>query len=168
MLFTVYVAARSSTGVSAGYFLSGAVENVAGTTTLLANVSVNNYEEINGWSATAVANTTNDSLDVVVTTSGLTTGVQTRWVAQIVTSEVELAMMIQPRKSPFRLMAVVVVALLLMATTALAVRAAGSYAVPWWTIGGGGQTARRQIIHSQAPWVSRMPTASLRQAVTMQ
>ncbi len=34
-----------------------------------------------------------------------------------------------------------IVALLLLAASAVAVRAAGSYAIGWWTIDGGGQTS---------------------------
>ena len=50
-------------------------------------------------------------------------------------------MMTQLRESPMRLVAAVAVALLLMVTTAIAVRAAGGYAVAWWTADGGGQTS---------------------------
>ncbi len=79
---------------------------------------------------------------------GPTNSTTTRWVARCGDRRGRHAMMTQPWKSPFRLMAVVVVALLLMATTALAVRAAAVMPSPGGRLAAAGKQARRQIIHS--------------------
>jgi hypothetical protein len=50
-------------------------------------------------------------------------------------------MMTPLHNSPLRIFGVAAVALLFIAATAVGVRAAGSYAIDWWTVDGGGQTS---------------------------
>jgi len=88
--FVVTISGRSSNGVSAGYVIMGAVERVGGTTSLV-GTPVNTsggFEDNAGWNAAVVANNTLETLDIVVTTSGLGGGITTRWVARVETVEV--------------------------------------------------------------------------------
>ncbi len=94
--FTIYISGRSTNGLSAGYVILGAVENVGGATSLVGTplnvtpilLGSPGFEENTGWAADIVGNNTTDSLDVIVTTSGLGNGVVTRWVARVETVEV--------------------------------------------------------------------------------
>jgi hypothetical protein len=90
MQFIVQIAGRSSTGVSAAYFIRGAVENSAGTTTIVGSVNRGDFEDDIFWNATVTVNDTasTDTLDITVDPAFLAAGVITRWVARVETVEV--------------------------------------------------------------------------------
>jgi len=80
--FRINVVARQTDadGVSAAYFLMGAIDNNAGTTALVGTVSVTTVaEDVASWDVDATADDTNDGLNVLVTGA---VGDAVRWVAR--------------------------------------------------------------------------------------
>jgi hypothetical protein len=87
MAFDILVAARSSTGQSAGYQIRGVIKNVAGAVSLIGAPTVTPLgEDVAGWDVAVQANDAVDSLEVVVTGAAATT---IRWFATVRTAEVK-------------------------------------------------------------------------------
>lgn len=86
VVFEIQVAARSQTGISAGYLIEGVIENDGGTTALVGTPTVTILgEDDAGLNVQVDALDSADRLRVVVT--GLT-GTPIRWVATVRTTEV--------------------------------------------------------------------------------
>ena len=84
--FDAQVAGRSSTGVSAAYQIRGCIKNTGGTTGFVGVPTVTVLGEDNAaLDSTAIANNTDDSLDIQVTGVG---GALIRWVATVRVTEV--------------------------------------------------------------------------------
>jgi hypothetical protein len=86
MTFDILVAARSTTGQSAGYHILGVIENDAGTTSLIgAPVITTLGEDVAAWDVIVAADNVNDALAIKVTGAASTS---IRWVATVRTAEV--------------------------------------------------------------------------------
>ncbi len=85
LTFDILVVARSSGGTSAGYNIVGVIENSGGNTALIGPPGKISSEEDPSWDANAVADDTNDALQIRVTGAAGTT---IRWVATVRTVEV--------------------------------------------------------------------------------
>lgn len=83
--FEVLVVARSSTGDSAGYRLTGVVENVGGVMAGTFQAPQILREDVAAWEASAAVDNVNDALIIQVTGAVATT---IRWVATVRTTEV--------------------------------------------------------------------------------
>lgn len=84
--FDILIAARSTTGSSAGYQIYGVIENVSGTTALIGAITKTVLgEDVAAWDATTEADDTNDALVIKVTGAASTT---IRWVTTVRTAEV--------------------------------------------------------------------------------
>jgi len=83
--FEIIVTGRTSSGNSAGYQISGVIENNGGTTALVGALTKTVLaEDIGSWDATVVADNTNDALEVKVTGAAAT---NIRWAATVRTME---------------------------------------------------------------------------------
>ena len=84
--FQIQVAARSDAGETAGYEITGVIENVGGTTALVGTPTVTVLgEDDPAWGVTVAADDAADSLSVVATGAAATT---IRWVAAVRSAEV--------------------------------------------------------------------------------
>ena len=87
MSFDILVAARSSTGQSAGYQIRGVIKNIGGATSLVGVPLVTLLgEDVAGWDVAVKANDQFDFLQVEVTGAAATT---IRWIATVRTAEVK-------------------------------------------------------------------------------
>ena len=88
LTFDALVVARSDTGLSAGYRMTGVIANVGGATSIIgADVIVFGYSPgAASWNAFLGANDTDDALDILVNGAA---GVNVRWVAFVRTVEVQ-------------------------------------------------------------------------------
>jgi hypothetical protein len=84
--FDILIVAHSSGGASAGYRITGLIENVAGTTTFVGTQPLTVLgEDAPVWNVTVVADNANDALEIKVTGAA---GTNIRWVASVRTVEV--------------------------------------------------------------------------------
>jgi hypothetical protein len=84
--FDILVVGRTNGGKSGGYHLQGLIENVSGSTQIIASVTKTVLgEDDTAWDATALADDTADALAVKVTGKA---GDTIRWVATVRTAEV--------------------------------------------------------------------------------
>ncbi len=84
--FQIQVAARSDAGETAGYEITGVIENVGGTTALVGTPVVTVLgEDDPAWGVAVTADDAADSLSIVATGEAATT---IRWVAAVRTTEV--------------------------------------------------------------------------------
>jgi hypothetical protein len=84
LTFDILIVGRSDGGESAGYKIYGVIENVGGTTSLIASAVTTMGEDDDAWNARVVADDTNDALLVQV----MGNGENIRWVAVVRTAEV--------------------------------------------------------------------------------
>jgi hypothetical protein len=84
LTFDILVVGRSDGGESAGYKIYGVIENVGGTTSLIASTVSTIGEDDAAWNAQVVADDENDALLVQVKGAGE----NIRWVAVVRTAEV--------------------------------------------------------------------------------
>ena len=84
--FDILIVAHASNGASAGYQITGLIENVAGTTTIVGTPQFSVLgEDVPAWNANVVADNANDALEIQVTGEA---GVNIHWVASVRTVEV--------------------------------------------------------------------------------
>ncbi|HIP87960.1 MAG TPA: hypothetical protein EYH27_05945 [Anaerolineales bacterium] len=86
MVFDILIVARSSGQASAGYRITGVIENYNGTTSFIGTPTDNTLgEDRSAWSVSVEANDTYDALRILVTGEN---GFNIRWVAMVRTAEV--------------------------------------------------------------------------------
>lgn len=81
--FRINIVARQTDadGVSAGYLITGVIDNNAGTTALVGSVTTTTVgEDVAGWDVTATADDTNDGINILVTGA---VGDAVQWVARV-------------------------------------------------------------------------------------